>query len=109
MKIEPARTYTVGHQPTTTGARDREPGYEEVVGTNWFEAAQRLDTLMRDWSREDDIGRTLPDESPDVASTTERVDTALREAPPVFPADARYEIRTPESLVRVFYLLSEPA
>lgn len=110
MTIETARTYTVGHQPTTTGARDQEPGFEEVVGTNWFEAAQRLDTMMRNWANDDDKARERREPFREITWTSgERVDTRLRELPPVFPHDARYEITTPDSVVRVFYLSGEPA
>jgi hypothetical protein len=110
VTVEPARTYTVGHQPTSRGSRDIEPAHEEIVGTNWFEAAQRLDTLMRDWANDDDKARARREPFREVTWTSaERVDTKLRELPPVYPHDARYEITTPDSLVRVFYLTSEPA
>ena len=94
------RKWSIGHQPIERG--DTEPTYEEIVGTNWYEAASRLQSMLNDWAAKDDSAW----DGYGVSSVDDAV--ALWEAqPPVFDKDASYDLLGMNGTVRRFYLTGE--
>ena len=92
-KIEPAREWSVGHQPAEGAA------HEEPVGTNWFDAAQRLHDLFAGWAAEQDRAA-----QPGEYSVANTMATMWNGAPPSYTYDASYEITDHDGASHRFYL-----
>lgn len=106
--IGPAHPWSIGYQ-VTGGPATYQSAHEEVVGTNWYEAVDRLCALANEWATNDDPrpSGSRPEDStpPDWRPvTSDQLAAAWEAAPPVYAHDAAYELTSSEGVEIRFYL-----
>jgi hypothetical protein len=104
MKIEPAKSWTIGRQVVADRDGNSAPGHEEEVGTNWWDAAGRLLELANQWALDDDRARGVADNR---GQTGKAIGWAWHRSPPVFDCEASYDIEAHDGTIHRLYLAGE--